>query len=250
MAAHAQRPGGVDITPPRQRRLLSAVLAGLAVVFSTAGCGAAPEVQGTPDRLASPAGAGMHIDFGVVPEVPSEFATIERGRSSHPFQVTDGRLSHGEPTGSNAASYLSTDVSPQRVRRIGTTADFGDDASGSIALLVSNDSVPTSESQPAPDAAVHFVADSNEWTYAVWKAGGSGQTVLARGSFTKQFDLRNAQFEVELTGDAAKIYLPDSTSVVVTDERIARFGGSWATWELFESDEGMKPASIRDIWVS
>lgn len=233
---------------PHRRRL--SLLTALAVVAVGAGCDTAPVVQGVADRLASPEGAAVHVDFGNTAALPPSFTTVERARNAYPLGVVDGRLEHGAPTGANAASYLSKDMSPQSVRRIGATAVFDDGAAGSIALLVSAGSVPTSESQPAPDAAVHFVADRRGWTYAVWEAGSSGQTVLERGSFGDQLDLRDARFEVELDGNRAKVYLPDSTSVTITDERISRFGGTWATWELFESDEGMKPASFRDVWVS
>lgn len=233
----------------RWRPLISVFVASALIMVGTA-CSAPVDVKGNDDRLASPDGAAVHLDFATLAALPPEFTTIERDRSSYPLRLTDGRLEHGEPLDTNAASYLSRDLEPAQVRRIGTVADFGKGAAGSIALLVSNGAVPTSESEPAPNAAVHFVADSEGWSYAVWKAGGSGQTVLERGTYGKTFDSRNARFEVELTGDTAKVYLPDSTSVQVTDERISSFGGSWATWELFEGERDVKPAALREIWVA
>jgi hypothetical protein len=56
-------------------------------------------------------------------------------------------------------------------------------------------------------------------------------------------------FDIVLNGNTAKVYLPDSTSVTINDERIGEFGGSWATWELFESNPGLQPAAFKTLWA-
>lgn len=239
----------------RRSRLLQSVIT-LAAVFglllSVVGCTeVGPKPGPTSDRLASSAGASLAIDFAQETGIPSSgFTTVERGRNVFPFIVRDGQLTHGMSVGKNAASYLLTDLTPEHVTRIGATVNLSSDADGTFALLVGDGPVPADETEPAPNAAVHFVADSTGWSFAIWEAGGSGQTVLDRGVYGGSFNRDDASFEVSLNGDTATVYLPDSTSTSVTDPRIQKFGGPWAVWELFESSAGMLPLGFRKIWAA
>lgn len=221
-----------------------------AVVALVSACNTAAQAERSDDRVASAQGAAVHVDYATAAAVPPGFVAVERGRNSHPLRVSDGRLLHGTSSASGAASYISTDLSPVRVTRIGATVSFTGDDAGAIALLVSAKPVPQNESDAAPDAAVHFVATRTRWSYAIWQAGDAGQTILGQGTYRTAFDRDAARFEIELDGDRAKVYLPDATSIVFTDNRIAEFGGSWATWELYEDAPGTSPASFRELWAS
>ncbi|MCR5977937.1 hypothetical protein GDN83_09360 [Gordonia jinghuaiqii] len=233
---------------PRLLTLCVALAAAGVVGFSSA-C-AVESTERVDDRVASPHGAAVQVDYATASAVPPGFVSIERGRSTHPLRVSDGRMLHGNSTGPNAASYVATDLSPARVTRIGATVSFTGDDDASIALLVSAAPVPENESQPAPHAAVHFVARRAGWSYAIWEAGDASQTVLGQGTYQTAFDRDGARFEIELAGDRAKVYLPDATSIVFSDPRIAEFAGGWATWELYEASAGTAPASFRELWVS
>lgn len=233
----------------RPSTMATALLA-VAVVALGSACTITAQAERSDDRVASAQGAAVHVDYATAAAVPPGFVAIERGRSSHPLRVSDGRLLHGTSSASGAASYISTDLSPVRVTRIGATVSFTGDDAGAIALLVSAKAVPQNESDAAPDAAVHFVATRTRWSYAIWQAGDAGQTILGQGTYRTAFDRDAARFEIELDGDRAKVYLPDATSIVFTDNRIAEFGGSWATWELYEDAPGTSPASFRELWAS
>ncbi|UPW10396.1 hypothetical protein M1C59_06005 [Gordonia terrae] len=239
----------VPTSTPRLSSMALVVLAVAVVVLGSA-CTTAAQAERSDDRVASARGATVHVDYATAAAVPPGFVAVERGRSLHPLRVADGRLLHGTSSASDAASYISTDLAPARVTRIGATASFTGDDSGAIALLVSAKPVPENESDAAPDAAVHFVATRTGWSYAIWQAGDVGQTILGQGTYRTAFDRDAARFEIELDGDRAKVYLPDATSIVFTDGRIAEFGGSWATWELYEDAPGTSPASFRELWAS
>ncbi|WP_439031902.1 hypothetical protein [Gordonia terrae] len=225
-------------------------VAAVGLMLLGSACSTAALAERADDRVATAHGAAVHVDYATAAAVPSGFITIERGRNSHPLRVVDGRLLHGESTAPNAASYVATDLSPAHVTRIGATVGFTGDDAGSIALLVSAKPVPDNESEPAPSAAVHFVATRTGWSYAIWEAGKGGQTVLGKGTYKTAFDRDAARFEIELDGDRAKLYLPDATSIVFTDSRIEEFAGGWATWELYEDSAGTSPASFRELWAS
>ncbi|MEY1676826.1 hypothetical protein AB4Z55_21890 [Gordonia sp. ABKF26] len=239
----------VPTSTPRLSSMALVVLAVAVVVLGSA-CTTAAQAERSDDRVASARGATVHVDYATAAAVPPGFVAVERGRSLHPLRVADGRLLHGTSSASDAASYISTDLAPARVTRIGATASFTGDDSGAIALLVSAKPVPENESDAAPDAAVHFVATRTGWSYAIWQAGDAGQTILGEGTYRTAFDRDAARFEIELDEDRAKVYLPDATSIVFTDGRIAEFGGSWATWELYEDAPGTSPASFRELWAS
>ncbi len=238
--------------PTSKSRLSTARLALLAVAVIAIGsaCNTTAQAERSDDRVASARGAAVHVDYATAAAVPPGFVAVERGRNLHPLRVSDGRLLHGRSSAADAASYLSTDLSPARVTRIGATVGFSGDDAGAIALLVSAKPVPQDESDAAPDAAVHFVATRTGWSYAIWEAGDAGQTILGQGTYRIAFDRDAARFEIELDGDRAKVYLPDATSIVFADNRIADFGGSWATWELYEDAPGTSPASFRELWAS
>lgn len=239
----------VPTSTPRLSSMALVVLAVAVVVLGSA-CTTAAQAERSDDRVASARGATVHVDYATAAAVPPGFVAVERGRSLHPLRVADGRLLHGTSSASDAASYISTDLAPARVTRIGATASFTGDDSGAIALLVSAKPVPENESDAAPDAAVHFVATRTGWSYAIWQAGDAGQTILGQGTYRTAFDRDAARFEIELDGDRAKVYLPDATSIVFADGRIAEFAGSWATWELYEDAPGTSPASFRELWAS
>lgn len=239
----------------RTRRFARAATIGLLVVLAGTLPGCAPEPVApsrptpTPDRSANSHDAPVVVDFATAAALPTDFRVLDRGRSSAPSRVTDGVWRHGDPVAPSAATYVTAPARPAPVTRIGAVADFTGPAPGSIALLVSAAPVPEDPAAAAPNAAVHFVADAQQWTYGVWAAGDRAQTVLAEGVFAGGFDPHRARFEVRLEGDRAVVYLPDATSVTLTDHRIGAFGGRYATWELFESDRHLRPAGFRELWA-
>ncbi|QRY61673.1 hypothetical protein JVX90_14795 [Gordonia sp. PDNC005] len=202
----------------------------------------------------APAAAGtaqVHVRFDD-PSTPLRgFTVIDRGRNGVPsFRVHDGLLVHGAPEAPGAALYTSTSVAADAVTRIGATVRFPDGGtSGAIALLVGAHPVPKSEDDPAPSAAVHFVADPDGWSYAVWPEGTRAQDVLARGRYRSPIEKSSARFEVQLVGSTVTVLLPDDTAVTLTDPRIGTYRGPVATWELYEATPDLKPAAFAELWA-
>jgi hypothetical protein len=237
----------------------TAAAAAIAVLLLS-GCSAHPDpAAGTATHPVvptshAPADAGaapVHVRFDDLSTPLRGFTVVDRGRNGVPsFRVHAGLLVHGAPEAPGAALYTSTSVTADAVTRIGATVRFPDGGtSGAIALLVGAHPVPKSEDDPAPSAAVHFVADSDGWSYAVWPEGTRAQEVLARGRYRSPIEKSRARFEVQLAGSTATVLLPDDTAVTLTDSRIGAYRGPVATWELYEATPDLKPAAFAELWA-
>lgn len=193
----------------------------------------------------------LQLEFAKMPdgEVPQEVAgtalsSVEAGRSTTPLRVVHGMLRHGEPMDTDASSELVAAL-PAPLTRIGATVVFPP-YSGSIALAAW-DSEPHADSNP--NGGVHIVVGPERWEMSVWDAE-AGREVLSGGNYGPIKPDTPASFDVVRVGDSATLTTPDGRRHVVTDPRIDGWTGTYATWELYETQPGVTPAAISALWAS
>lgn len=193
----------------------------------------------------------LRLDFATMPDggVPQEItgtalSTVEAGRSTTPLRVFHGMLRHGEPMDTDASSELVATL-PAPLTRIGATVVFPP-YSGSIALAAW-DSEPHADSNP--NGGIHVVVGPDRWEMSVWDAE-SGREVLSDGNYGPIKPDTPASFDIVRVGDSATLTTPDGKRHVVTDPRIDTWAGNYATWELYETQPGVTPASISALWAS
>ncbi|WP_370064525.1 hypothetical protein [Mycobacterium sp. MAA66] len=193
----------------------------------------------------------IQLNFAALPDgrIPDHLgnvalSTVEAGRSLTPMQVLDGQLRHGAPTDSDASSEMVAEL-PQPVTQIGATIIFPP-YSGSVALAAW-DSQPFPDAKP--DAGIHMVVGPDRWEMSVWDAN-AGRDVLAGGNYPAGKPGTAQSFQVVRNGDTAVLTTPDGKQHSVTDPRVGQWTGSSATWELYETQPGLTPASISALWAT
>jgi hypothetical protein len=178
---------------------------------------------------------------------------IENGRNASGLAVADSALTHGAPTGANAAGYLEARMSGP-VNRVGAVAEFHSANSGSIGLVSSSESIAAANGNGIhdrlPNIGLLFAATSTGWNFGLWDAAAKTQQVLMYGSLALPADGSGQAFEVTRHGDTVTIRLPDGTMHATADPRIADWSGPWVAWELYEQDVGRVPATLTAVWAS
>ncbi|WP_299576157.1 hypothetical protein [uncultured Williamsia sp.] len=199
-----------------------------------------------------PTGAAVVVDFATtrsLRDVPAA-RTLESGRNSRPMAVEQGALRHGNPTGTDAASYIELPL-PRPVTRLGLTAAFPR-TGGFVAAVAFDGSVVDAMAarRTFPYAGIHFVADDHTWDLGVFDPE-IGANTIARGEWTRPDGGDGpVAFEINRTGSVLTVTLPDGRRSSVADPRVGAWTGRWATWELYEPRPGVTPAAITSMWAS
>lgn len=197
-------------------------------------------------------GATFALDLAATPDgqLPSRLGdttitTVEAGRSASPLRVIAAWLQHGQPIDTDASSFVVAALQ-QPITRIGANIAFPA-YSGSVALTAW-ESAPTAEGvQPA--AGIHVVVGPGRWEMSVWDPA-AGRVVLAGGNYAAAQPETPQTFEVIRNGDTAVLTMPDGQRHSVTDPRVDAWTGTFAAWELYEFQPGIRPASIASMWAS
>jgi hypothetical protein len=199
--------------------------------------------------------ATVKADFTTLPDGPVPeriggrfFRTIEFGSKSAPAAVVHGGLTHGDPTGPNAASFAQT-LLGNPIHRLGASVRFPDDL-GDIALVAWQVPLGSDEAKgQIPNAGIHFVASAVQWHMSVWDSSVQHEIVFASGTYTRAGNPGDPRsFEISRSGDTATVHLPDGTERTVTDPRIGAWSADNACWELYEYGPGERPAVITALW--
>jgi hypothetical protein len=180
-------------------------------------------------------------------------AILDTGRNASGLAVVNSELTHGAPTGSNAAGYLQARIDAP-VSRIGAVAEFHSENSGAIGLVSASDSIADASGKglrhTLPNAGLHFAATNKAWDFGVWDSAAKTVRVLLHGTLALPADGTGYAFEVVRYGDTVTVRLPDGTMQATEDWRIAQWTGPWAIWELYEFDAGQVPATVTAVWAS
>jgi hypothetical protein len=223
---------------------------------------------GVGTRKAAPgAGAAQAAEmFSTFLDLPdgSAPATADSGQAiaytqssgSSAFQIIGGCLTNTASSAAPAAGYAEAQLSGT-VTRIGAEVSF-DAGSGGLfgvaALLVWQASL-ASLYPTIPAASCHFSLSSTGWTYGIWPSqGAGGQVVLAQGGFAAPLARDGTtRHLVEIVLDRTKAYiqLPDGSTATITDPRIGSLGGTYASWEVYQSNASTDDkAKFSRVWAS
>ena len=120
---------------------------------------------------------------------------------------------------------------------------------GAMALLVSQTALHSPFS-------VHLVITPNLWSFGVWPPDGTVPGELQTLQWQhfhvplKEDATRVYETQVEINGERAHIELPDGQLQIVSDQRIADWAGSFATFEAY-SDHGLTDSRVgfTEIWA-
>lgn len=179
-------------------------------------------------------------------------AVLDNGRNTAGLGVVDNAVTHGAPTGSNAAGYLEARM-PGPVSRIGAVAKFRSENSGAIGLVISSESMAAPGGKGIADRlpnGILFAATNTAWHLGIWDSAANSEQVLLDGTLALSAVDAGVGFEVVRYGDTITVRLPDGTMRATADARIAEWSGPWASWELYEFDAGRVPAALTAIWAS
>lgn len=180
-------------------------------------------------------------------------AVLDNGRNVSGLAVVDSELTHGAPTGSNAAGYLEARMAAP-VSRIGAVAEFHSANTGAIGLVASSESIAAQGGKgirdQLPNGGILFAATNRDWHFGVWDSAANTEQVLLHGTLALAADGTGQAFEVVRYGDTVTVRLPDGTMQATADARIAEWSGPWASWGLYEFDAGRVPATLAAVWAS
>jgi hypothetical protein len=103
-----------------------------------------------------------------------------------------------------------------------------------------------------PDSPLHLITTDSAWAFGVWQtqvlslvAGGTFAVPLATDSATIHY------LNVSITGASATLSLPDGTTTVVTDSRIASLAGPYACFEVYQGNAATDTkAAFTEVWAS
>ncbi|MGV9860906.1 hypothetical protein ACWDTD_19950 [Gordonia sp. NPDC003425] len=202
----------------------------------------------------------MEIDFSTLPDgvPPKTFGpgpAIQWGtppdNPGSRLRVVDGMLTNSPESTDGVAGYYTTSNLGASIKEIGAYWSFwprnggGDD--GAMALLVS-------QNGKGPPLPVHLVITPTEWWFGVWPPGEKSRLdVIRQGRFVTPLAVdRTATLytSVRLGGERAQVSLPDGTFETIRDRRIAKWSGSYATFEVFAKNGTSDPAvGFSRIWA-
>lgn len=194
-------------------------------------------------------GIDAALDFATMSDGPAP-AVWDNGRPvmmSHwaddpgaDFVVRNGRLTNAPTIAGPTAAYFSTPDLGAPITELGARFVFEprSGTQGSIALIVSQhiqDVIP----QILGPVSVHFVAVSDKWNLTIGRDELTPLEVIAEGRFSEPLKEDNQtayEVSIVINGGRAILNLPDGTTNIVNDRRIAEWAGSYATFELYSRD--------------
>lgn len=221
---------------------------------------AAPEQRATATTTPSPSAEPTKTAVPRVPRavgadfrdgsIPAGFDTFESGSNETGFDVADGLLTHGAPTGDAGASYLEAEL-PDDVQRVGATAVFADTGTpGAIALIAWEESLvrKRTDENTLPRSGLHFVAYPGRWHLGIIDpAADQLEDIVERGEYRSPSGAH--EFDLFRNGDTVWVVDPAGGVTEITDPRIEEYAGPWVNWELYEPTGDSAPASFREVWA-
>ena len=168
----------------------------------------------------------------------------ETGRTAWPMAVVDRLMTHGDPQGADAVSWLEKPLKND-VRAIGARVLFAPNHSGAAAITAWHTSVLDTAGLQQPRTGMRLVVEPGRWRLVA--LSGKGASVLSSGSYQQVG--RSASFG--MVRQESTIWLTDPTGLVirVDDPRIGSLSGPWASWELRDDTAGKRPAGFQEIWA-
>lgn len=216
--------------------------------------------------------SALHTSFkgksdGALPTVGDEgIAVTPRGGASNYLRmiVKDGLLQAPGLSGipGDRGTYWNQPLTG--VKRIGATFKISADAAdpnGVVTLVLWEYPIPTP--YKAPNSPLHLSVSSTLWELTVWEGGDQTTDAttdsLDTGTFATPLaaDWNPAvpgsgtlhRVEVAIVDDTAYITLPDGSSAVVTDPRIASIPANVACHELYRNATDSAHLAFQDIWA-
>lgn len=177
------------------------------------------------------------------------FLVTQSAGGSESATTANGRLEVAWPPSSNAALYIQQPLT-SRVRRIGATVGFGPTAGPTSASFCLACWTTDQATPGVSEASCHLFVTVYGWTYQV-VAGGQFVTI-ASGSYAAPLpmDYSELRLEVVIEGATAYIFLPDGSTGVATDSRIASLYGYSPCWEFFrDSGTTTVPLAMYETWA-
>jgi len=203
------------------------------------------------------------MDFDDLPNgpAPKEFGdgpiTLLTNPKNDPgakFRVEAGRLTPEPSRPDRYSSYLATPKLASPVVNIGARWTFtrrGDTDSGVAAMLITDHLLTA----PLP---VHLIISPTKWSFGVWPAGESAGDVapletLKRGKFNPPLNDDGQTVltaEIWLQGDRVEIRLPDGSTSIIRDRRIAEWPGRYAVFEA-HAQNGLSDVKVGfvEVWA-
>ena len=185
-----------------------------------------------------------HADFWAGDGLPDGSRVFNTGSNKSGMALAGGRLVHGDPVGSGAASFVETRIKGE-VRSLGARVRFADGTSGSVALVGWQTSLVEADRTGAatPSTGLRLVVSPGHWELSV--VDGDVH-VISTGSY----EVAPGPTTFEVRRDGSTLYVVDPGGVTqVEDKRAARLAGPWASWGLTETGPDQSPASIEAVWA-
>lgn len=248
----------VEINRPVIRAWLAMLFA--AVIGLT---GSACTRQSPSPVAKSPSTQVTRLDFDNLPNgpAPKEFGKGEITLISNPnndpgvkFRIAAGKLTPEPTRPDRYSSYMATPKLDSPVVNLGARWTFtrrGDTDSGVAAMLITDQLLEA----PLP---VHLIMSPTKWSFGVWPAAKNNGDVaplatLKRGKFDpplKDDGKTVLSAEVWLQGDRVEVKLPDGSTSIVRDERIAKWPGRYAVFEA-HAQNGLSDVQVGfvEVWA-
>ena len=209
-----------------------------------------PEVDPVADVRGLP-NIAAH-DFRTLTAMPDSLAVVDTGKNASGMAVAGARLTHGTPSGEQAAGYVEQGIG-KPVQKIGAEVIFSGSSPGQLALVAWESSLDVArnvQNGPVPNGGIHFVAGPKQWHLGVF-VSGKGERILRSGPLSLPSDgVTVNRFEILRNGADVFITFPNGFTLgPITDPDIATWTGEWATWELYEQDAAYTPAAIISAWA-
>jgi len=184
-------------------------------------------------------------DFAAGDALPEGSRLYDNGFNRPRLGIREGALRHGEPTRPLAIGSLEMELDAP-VQKLGARIAFSNGNSGSVALVAWQSSLTDASQagQPVPPSGLRLVVSPGLWQLTVFD---NGEVVIAGDEYSIKPGPQT--IEVFRQGDQAWVIDPSGARTEVTEARIARFAGPWASWQLLEETPQERPAAIEAVWA-
>lgn len=236
------------------------VLIAMVICVNSASCAREEQLPGVTKN---PSLSVTKLNFSDMPDGPAPtvfgdgpvtLLSNPKDDSTARLRVEDGKLTPEFDRNDRFSSYFCSPMLAAPVENIGARWTFtkrGDSDTGVAALLITDEILKA----PLP---VHLIISPTKWSFGVWPPGETSDDTAAletikRGKFKPPLETDGTtvyEVDVWLEGDRAEINLPDGSSVVVSDERIAEWSGRFAVFEAHaQNAESDVQVGFTEVWA-